>query len=65
MKLLCPHSHYLMGAAEQLRATPVLLILKYVKSLRIKLISPHSHYLMGAAEQLRTTPVLLILKYVK
>ena len=57
--------HYLIGAAEELKATPVLFILKYVKELRIKLICPHGHYLMGAAEQLRATPVPLILKYVK
>ena len=49
--------HYLIGAAEELKATPVLFILKYVKELRIKLICPHGHYLMGAAEQLRATPV--------
>ena len=65
MTLRCPHGHYLLGVAEQLRATPVLLILKYVKYLRMTLISPHGHYLLGAAEQLRATPVLLILKYVR
>ena len=31
MTLICPHGHYLLGAAEQFRATPVLLILKDVK----------------------------------
>ena len=65
MTLICPHGHYLKGSAEQLQATPVLLILKNVKKLRMTLICPHGHYLLGAAEQLRATPVLLILKYVK